>query len=943
MYKALFSKFLCSILAALLIFTSVPINHLVVGATGNTEIEKEEGSTPKQNELPAISTGEAPPFEETEPKEVPELRTESSKVIDNGDGTFTMQMFQEPVFRKNSGKWREIQPEIKKQKAGKFFASETTSELSTDNTLLDIQFSPQLNENKYAVLSYKGHTISYSFIEASGEKGIQKAKSTDATYDENKIVYKDILPGLALRNLVFDGIVKEDIILSHDNGTNSYQFFVETDLKANIEETGAITFRDPVDEIIFTLPKPYMTDSNINPESTEPERSENVHFELKQEENGYAFTVVADQKWLEDPARVYPIYIDPTTKVQATEDASVSDAYPNANYGTDWDAGLGAFILKAGNYSSATGENFAYIKTPTPSLPYATIETAIFNIYNIHSYYPGTNTGIWLDRVNGPWDESTLKWSNKPTSSLFTSTSVHKGNWATFNVKNAVNDWIKGTTPNYGFKLHTNGNGQTFWKKFYSYEHGVLDYRPHLNISYSYSSPSNLSAETYSLGNDTGYIDLQWSAVAGATSYKVWIFDGKEYKSVNVGKNTKWSTKDKSVWPKEGANLPVNPQSVYQSSGGNTYNDRTNYAISVSAVFANGESPKANPIVPTIPNLTMPKAPTGVAYSNQTGTNSGYVNLEWDEIPGATGYKVWIFNGLSYEAFDVKNVTNWTTQSKGIWPKPEQIQAGTSSTLKLIKDGSGVDLPIDPSPLYAKMGKKYATSNNYWFRISAYNQHGESVFSNATIINLLSQSTNFDKNLGLEDYWDYASHDISSGTNYVNLGTNNNVIQYNDFSLFNYAGFGLDFTRTYNSKDFEKSAFGYGWSFTGSEKLYIGTNGTDIDYKDADGTVHVFNWDGNKYVAPAGNYDRLEKVDATTYNLTTKTGYTTTFTVKDTPTDTDVKVAYITKQTDLNNNTITYSYNPLNQLTSITTNLGTKLNFTYNTEGLISKANYDEQ
>ncbi|WP_036168031.1 DNRLRE domain-containing protein, partial [Lysinibacillus sphaericus] len=91
--------------------------------------------------------------------------------------------------------------------------------------------------------------------------------------------------------------------------------------------------------------------------------------------------------------------------------------------------------------------------------------------------------------------------------------------------------------------------------------------------------------------------------------------------------------------------------------------------------------------------------------------------------------------------------------------------------------------------------------------------------------------------LGLEDYWDYATHDISNGVNYVNLGTNNNVVQYTDFSLFNYAGFGLDFTRTYNSKDFEKSPFGYGWSFTGSEKLFYNDKYFNVEYKDADGTV----------------------------------------------------------------------------------------------------------
>lgn len=95
------------------------------------------------------------------------------------------------------------------------------------------------------------------------------------------------------------------------------------------------------------------------------------------------------------------------------------------------------------------------------------------------------------------------------------------------------------------------------------------------------------------------------------------------------------------------------------------------------------------------------------------------------------------------------NVTSWTTQNKGIWPKPEQIQAGSSSTLHLIQDGSGVELPVNPSPLYAKMGEKYKDSRNYWFRISAYNKYGETVFSDGTLITKLPQGTAF---LGDEDY-----------------------------------------------------------------------------------------------------------------------------------------------------------------------------------------------
>lgn len=196
--------------------------------------------------------------------------------------------------------------------------------------------------------------------------------------------------------------------------------------------------------------------------------------------------------------------------------------------------------------------------------------------------------------------------------------------------------------------------------------------------------------------------------------------------------------------------------------------------------------------------------------------------------------------------------------------------------------------------------------------------------------------------LGLEDYWDYATHDISNGSNYVNLGTNNNVVQYTDFSLFNYGGFGLDFTRTYNSKDFEKSPFGYGWSFTGSEKLFYNDKYFNVEYKDADGTVHVYSWDGDKYIAPAGNYDSLVMSDKYTFKLTSKTGIITTFKVRESTSDTDIEVAYITEQKDLNSNTITYNYDTSNQLTSISTNLGTKLLLTY-TDGLITNAKYNKQ
>ncbi|MCZ8542342.1 hypothetical protein [Psychrobacillus psychrodurans] len=113
MQHRVFTKWLASILAIVLIFTSIPFANLVVKAEESGEVGGEEKATLlNPNELTTIASGEAPPFEKKAPKEVMDLRTDSSKVIDNGDGTFSMEMYQEPVFRKNSGKWKEIQPEL---------------------------------------------------------------------------------------------------------------------------------------------------------------------------------------------------------------------------------------------------------------------------------------------------------------------------------------------------------------------------------------------------------------------------------------------------------------------------------------------------------------------------------------------------------------------------------------------------------------------------------------------------------------------------------------------------------------------------------------------------------------------------------------------------------------------------------------------------------------
>ncbi|KZZ85186.1 DNRLRE domain-containing protein [Bacillus sp. SJS] len=718
------TKTLSLLLALLLAFTSIPFNQINASAAEGEQTPVQ--AEPRVQEEPLDPP--APELPKTASKEVTNLRTENSTTFKNSDGSYTKEIFSKPVFVEEEGNLEEISTDVDKEVIQQSGKSEEV--IQPKSTLIDFFFKPIAEKGHYVTFKQNGHQLSYSLLSAEGEAGeitTSSQPAVNAEYTDNKITYENILPNLSLRNVVFNDSVKEDIILSKYQGHNTFNFNIETNLTARITEEGEISFLDNNEEEIYRLPKPFMNDSNMDSASGESQKSENVQYHLEKSSTGWILSVIADDAWLKDESRVYPVYIDPTTKIFETTDTYVSSAYPTTNYegSRAWDSGLGMYVLKVGNYDSTTGNNFAFLKQDVTRYQYANIDWAKLNVFTTHSYYPTTPTGVWLDKVNGSWNAGTLTWNTKPSTSNLTSVNVYKGQWATFDITDTLQDWVSGKQANNGFMLHTNGNGQSYWKKFVSSENTGYDKAPHLNISYSYLAPINFKASTYNLGDNTGYIDLSWNEVKGAIKYRVWIFNGKEYKPYDVGNRTSWSTLDRSIWPDQGKNLPTNPQSYYKSSGGDTYIDRRNYAISVSAIMTSGEeSLLADPITPYIPLVSEPTAPEVTAYSN--GNETGYFDLKWKPVLNATGYKVWIFNGISYESFDVSNVTQWSTKEQHIWPNKSEIENGRY-LLHHLPTEIGSEMVTNPSPVYLNSGGRYPTNKNYWFKVSAYNSQGESI------------------------------------------------------------------------------------------------------------------------------------------------------------------------------------------------------------------------
>ncbi|SFD61812.1 hypothetical protein [Bacillus sp. UNCCL81] len=137
-------------------------------------------------------------------------------------------------------------------------------------------------------------------------------------------------------------------------------------------------------------------------------------------------------------------------------------------------------------------------------------------------------------------------------------------------------------------------------------------------------------------------------------------------------------------------------------------------------------------------SLESPEKPVLQVTKNNDGSNTGYINVSWNSVPNAIGYKVAIFNGLDYEYFDVGNATSWTSQNKGIWPTNDEINSGR---YQLHLDGTGAELPQDLSGIYYNSyaasffdeTKDFRTLNGVSVGIVAVYENGESAVSDAEI------------------------------------------------------------------------------------------------------------------------------------------------------------------------------------------------------------------
>ncbi|WP_449445654.1 DNRLRE domain-containing protein [Ureibacillus acetophenoni] len=148
-----------------------------------------------------------------------------------------------------------------------------------------------------------------------------------------------------------------------------------------------------------------MYDSNTE-DGPEGVISQNVTQEIEKTESGYLLTITADEAFLKDPKRVYPVTIDPWIDVNQAEDTFVASSTTSNFHNTDY--------LSVG-YDTNLGKTRSLLKFNLPLIPNGEVTDAQLQLEQISN---SAATQVNVHQITAPFTTSTVTWTNQPTYKL---------------------------------------------------------------------------------------------------------------------------------------------------------------------------------------------------------------------------------------------------------------------------------------------------------------------------------------------------------------------------------------------------------------------------------------------------------------------------------------------------------------------------------------------
>ncbi|GLY53153.1 polymorphic toxin-type HINT domain-containing protein [Lentzea sp. NBRC 102530] len=413
-------------------------------------IEAQNADAPR-NEAEVRSTSpDVRGFDSSSSKELPAQRSERERTFRNTDGTLTTEFSQSAVnYRKPDGSWAPIDTTFVGGGDGWRNAADQ----------IDLRLSRNANADSMVRLKFDDqHEVSF---------GLQGTAPSAGVADGSSVTYPRVLPGVDLKFEAQAGGVKEVMVLESADAAHSWTFPLRLKgLTAKlVDEQIVLSDRDGKERGRF--PRGFMTDSSVDPRTGDPAISHNVKYRL----DGQNLIVEADSAWLRDPARKYPVLVDPTIENRGTSDARF--------YQGDWNTYAGS-DLKVGNSGGLNSAGYLGFAGVENTLRNHKIHGAALSLTNYWSWscspspvsvhpvlaawggggYPGPAVGGALTEssfAHGFIAQGQTR-SNCPTASEQINLGVAG--------RDLIQRWVTGEQANHGLSIRASETDTYGWKKF---------------------------------------------------------------------------------------------------------------------------------------------------------------------------------------------------------------------------------------------------------------------------------------------------------------------------------------------------------------------------------------------------------------------------------------------------------------------------------------------
>ncbi len=276
-------------------------------------------------------------------------------------------------------------------------------------------------------------------------------------------------------------------------------------------------------------PHGYMYDANVDPRSGEAPTSYGVDFALiASGKGGTALEVTLDRAWLDDPARQYPVVVDPefVTATGADDTYVMSNIAPNSA-ATETE-------LKVGTYDGGTHVARAFLHFNTAPISGKVIQWGRLDIAERHSYNCA-NVGPTPYRVTESWTGSTLTtWPGKPIDvpaggSLNAVSGSCPNRLFSADMNGASANWASGAWTNLGIALVApSESNSNYYKRFASFDSGAP---PALHVGWTEptatvpSAPQSLVATARNLSASVTWAAPASNGGAAVDNYIVYAYN----------------------------------------------------------------------------------------------------------------------------------------------------------------------------------------------------------------------------------------------------------------------------------------------------------------------------------------------------------------------------------------------------------------------------------